>query len=100
MHVPTDVTVPDRRSILLARLVRGDASTAASSGCATSGAARHSAGLADDARHALARLDAGCGEQCERCGARLDPDRVAAAPAATTCTGCARPDRFDARWCR
>ena len=100
MHVPADAMVPGRRAVLLARLAGGDASAAASSGCATSGVARHSARLAEDARHALARLDAGCGGHCERCGAELDPDRLAAAPAATTCPGCARPDRFDARWCR
>ena len=89
-----------RRSVLLLRAAGSGSVAAASSGCATSGAARHAAVLAADARHALARLDAGCGGTCEECGAALAPARLEAAPAATTCPGCARPDRFDARWCR
>ncbi len=89
-----------RREVLLARVAGSAAPAAASSGCAGSGAGRHAATLADDARHALARLDAGLGEVCERCLAPLVPGRTEAAPAATTCTGCARPDRFDTRWCR
>lgn len=41
------------------------------------------------ARHALARLDAGEGEVCERCGETIDPRRLAALPYTTRCLHCA-----------
>ena len=40
---------------------------AVSSGCAATGARSHAQGLADDAAHALARLEAGLGPICEVC---------------------------------
>ena len=93
--------VQARRALLVARCAGSpDAPLAVSSGCAASGAQTHGHGLADDARAALVRLEDGSLTRCAVCGDRLDADRLDGAPAATTCTGCARPDRFDARWCR
>ena len=71
-----------------------------SSGCAATGARSHSRGLADDAAHALARLEAGLGPRCEVCDEVLVFDRLDSAPAAVRCTGCARAYQLDTRWCR
>ncbi len=93
--------VDAHRARLLARAgTREDLSVSVSSGCAASGARTHAQGLADDALHALGRLDAGTFTRCERCDAVLPLERLEAAPSAVTCTGCARPDPFDTRWCR
>jgi RNA polymerase-binding transcription factor DksA len=43
----------------------------------------------DDLDRALARLAAGNYEVCERCGAQIASERLAARPAARTCIGCA-----------
>ncbi len=40
-------------------------------------------------RHALARLEAGEGELCERCGEAIDPRRLVALPYTTRCLRCA-----------
>jgi RNA polymerase-binding transcription factor DksA len=37
---------------------------------------------------ALGRLDAGSYGSCERCGRPIDPERLAARPATSTCIGC------------
>lgn len=90
-----------RRALLLERRGgRADLAAAVSSGCAASGARTHAQVLADDAAHALDRLEAGTFTRCEGCAAVLPLARLEAAPAAVTCTGCARPDTFDTRWCR
>ncbi|ERS91182.1 MULTISPECIES: TraR/DksA family transcriptional regulator [unclassified Halomonas] len=39
--------------------------------------------------HALARLDAGEGDACERCGEAIDPRRLSALPYTTLCRDCA-----------
>ncbi|HEY6623093.1 MAG TPA: TraR/DksA C4-type zinc finger protein [Acidimicrobiales bacterium] len=44
-----------------------------------------------DLDRALARLDQGTYADCERCGAPIGPERLAARPAARTCIGCAQP---------
>lgn len=93
--------VQARRELLSARCAGSpDRALAVSSGCAVGGARTHAQVLADDARAALERLEAGSLTRCAVCEVLLDVDRLDGAPAATTCTGCARPDRFDARWCR
>lgn len=92
--------VQARRELLLARCeASSDRALAVSSACAAGGARTHAQVLAD-ARAALERLEAGALTRCAACDALLDLDRLDGAPAATTCTGCARPDRFDTRWCR
>ena len=73
---------------------------AVSSGCAATGARSHAQTLADDAAHALARLEAGLGPRCEVCDEVLVFDRLDSAPAAVRCTGCVRAYRLDTRWCR
>ena len=73
---------------------------AVSSGCAATGARSHAQGLADDAAHALARLEAGLGPICEVCEQVLVFDRLDSAPAAVRCTGCVRAYQVDTRWCR
>ncbi len=73
---------------------------AVSSGCAATGARSHARGLADDAEHALARLEAGLGPRCEVCDEVLSFDRLDSAPAAVRCTGCVRSYQLDTRWCR
>ena len=73
---------------------------AVSSGCAATGARSHAQGLADDAAHALARLEAGLGPWCEVCDEVLVFDRLDSAPAAARCTGCVRAYQLDTRWCR
>jgi DnaK suppressor protein len=52
--------------------------------------------LLDQARASLAdlerardRLAAGTFSECERCGSRIPPERLAARPGARTCIGCA-----------
>ena len=93
--------VAARRALLVARAAgSADVGLAVSSGCAASGARTHAGVLADDAAHALARLDAGTLTRCEVCDALLPWERLDAAPAAVRCTGCARADAFDDRWCR
>ena len=89
-----------RRALLAARSAPTGLGAAASSGCAAHGARTHALTLAADAAHALARLDAGEGPSCEVCGATLPFERLDSAPAAVRCTGCARRDSFDTRWCR
>ncbi|TCJ00027.1 TraR/DksA C4-type zinc finger protein [Aeromicrobium sp. IC_218] len=44
---------------------------------------------ADEARAALARLDAGTYGTCERCGEPIPPERLAARPTASLCLRCA-----------
>jgi len=39
--------------------------------------------------HALSRIEAGKGEQCEGCGEAIDPRRLAALPYTTRCRACA-----------
>ncbi|EMP55723.1 TraR/DksA family transcriptional regulator [Marinobacter santoriniensis NKSG1] len=39
--------------------------------------------------HALARMDAGLGDQCESCGAEIDPRRLQVLPYTTVCVDCA-----------
>ena len=39
--------------------------------------------------HALKRIDAGEGEECERCGEPIDTRRLAAVPYTTLCRTCA-----------
>lgn len=96
-----DAWVRARQALLMARCAgSSDRALAVSSGCAAGGARTHAEVLAADAREALDRLEKGTLTRCAACGALLDPDRLDSAPAATTCTGCARPDRFDTRWCR
>lgn len=97
--VDAAVWVARRRARLQTRGA-GDVSTAVSSGCAASGAGRHATQLADDARSALARLDAGLATRCERCAGVLSLERLDAAPAAVRCTSCAGPSLADTRWCR
>ena len=93
--------VQARQELLQARCTgTSDRALAVSSGCAAGGARTHAQVLADDAREALDRLEAGVLTRCAVCGVLIDPERLDSAPAATTCTGCARPDRFDTRWCR
>ncbi len=93
--------VAARRELLEARCrPDADRGLAVSSGCAAGGARTHAQTLRDDAEHALSRLEAGLLPRCEACGQVLPWDRLESAPAAVTCTGCARPDRFDTRWCR
>ena len=99
--VDAEAWVAARRALLLARSAGSpDVALAVSSGCAASGARTHAGVLADDAAHALARLDAGTLTRCETCDALLPFARLDAAPVATRCTGCVRPDAFDTRWCR
>lgn len=93
--------VQARRVLLLARVDGAtDLGLAVSSGCAAGGARRHATTLAQDAAHALARLDAGVGTRCEVCDAVLDLERLQASPAAVRCTGCARAYLVDTKWCR
>ncbi|MCG6657432.1 TraR/DksA family transcriptional regulator [Halomonas campisalis] len=40
---------------------------------------------------ALARLEAGEGDDCERCGEPIDPRRLQALPYTTVCVDCAEP---------
>lgn len=40
--------------------------------------------------HALARLNRGLGDDCERCGEPIGRERLAAVPYATQCAACAR----------
>ncbi|MGC9520329.1 MAG: TraR/DksA family transcriptional regulator [Anaerolineae bacterium] len=47
-------------------------------------------GHADKLRQALARLDEGTYGICERCGKRIDPNRLAVLPDTTLCVECAR----------
>lgn len=90
-----------RRQLLTDRSSGGtDRSLAVSSGCAATGARSHARRLADDAAHALRRLDAGLAGQCEVCGAVLDLDRLDSAPSAVRCTGCVPAYDVDTRWCR
>jgi RNA polymerase-binding transcription factor DksA len=42
-------------------------------------------------RAALRRADAGTWGVCDRCGAAISSERLAALPTATTCVDCARP---------
>jgi RNA polymerase-binding transcription factor DksA len=42
-----------------------------------------------DLDRALARLEAGAYEVCERCGCEISSERLAARPATRTCIGCA-----------
>ncbi|CAN5327996.1 hypothetical protein BH24ACT10_BH24ACT10_16350 [soil metagenome] len=92
--------VADRRAVLLGRCsANEDVGRAVSSGCAATGAATHARELADDARHALGRLEAGAFTTCELCGELLDLDRLEAAPAAVRCVRCT-PRTDTSRWCR
>lgn len=77
-----------------------DLALSVSSGCAAGGARSHARDLAEDAAHALARLDSGLGSTCEACAAVLPVERLDAVPAAVRCTGCARPFTADTKWCR
>ncbi|QKT03994.1 TraR/DksA C4-type zinc finger protein [Ectothiorhodospiraceae bacterium 2226] len=52
--------------------------------------AAHSRRLAERARHALHRHALGRYGECEGCGEAIEPARLEADPAATTCTACAR----------
>lgn len=89
-----------RRSELRRRVATDDdGPLAVSSGCAASGSARHRRGLADAARTALSRLDAGTLVDCAGCGRRLAFDRLDAAPAVVMCTDCGHVP-VDTRWCR
>ena len=93
--------VDARRALLVGRArSAADLTLSVSSGCAATGARDHAQGLATDAAHALARLDAGLGTTCEVCSATLPFDRLDSAPAAVRCTGCAREYVTDTRWCR
>lgn len=40
--------------------------------------------------HALARIADGVGEQCEKCGKAINPDRLDALPRSTLCIDCAQ----------
>ena len=44
-------------------------------------------------RRALQRLDEGRYGTCERCGARINPERLSVVSLAALCIGCARSDR-------
>lgn len=93
--------VAARRQLLADRCAgNADLGLAVSSGCAATGARTHAQGLAEDAAHALRRLEAGLGPQCEACDEVLDVDRLDSAPAAVRCTGCVRAYDLDTRWCR
>jgi len=92
--------VQARRSLLLARTSPGSRAASVSSGCAATGAHTHAQGLASDAAHALARLEAGLGPSCEVCAGTLPFARLDAAPSAVRCTSCARSSTVDTRWCR
>jgi RNA polymerase-binding transcription factor DksA len=92
--------VEARRSLLLARTAPTSRAESVSSGCAATGAHTHAQGLAVDAAHALARLDAGLGPSCEVCGATLPFERLDGAPSAVRCTCCAGRSTADTRWCR
>lgn len=93
--------VAHRRTQLTERAgPRTDHGLAVSSGCAASGAHTHVQALAEQAAHALSRLDAGLGTSCEQCGSVLAFERLEGAPAAVRCTPCAGPSRVDTRWCR
>ncbi len=93
--------VTSRRALLVDRAGPPTATdSAVSSGCATTAAWTHAREVADDAAHALLRLDAGLGTTCERCWATLPFDRIDSAPAAVRCTACAPAYEVDTRWCR
>ena len=93
--------VAQRRALLHERRAGGtDLGLAVSSGCAATGARSHAQGLAEDAAHALDRLDRGLGTRCERCDAVLPLERLEGAPAAVRCTGCSRAYEVDTRYCR
>lgn len=99
--VSAQTWVTARRALLVERAgSTADPQRSASSGCAVSGSRDHAQGLAADAAHALARLDAGLGTTCERCAARLPLERLDSAPAAVRCMTCARAYAVDTRWCR
>jgi hypothetical protein len=90
-----------RRALLVERAgATREIGLSVSSGCAATGAQAHARGLAEDAQHALLRLAAGLGTECEQCSAILPFERVENAPAAVRCTGCARAYSVDTRWCR
>ena len=108
VRVP-DVQVPDvqgtgwlsgRRAALVELLASTDAGLASSSGCAASGAHRHTASLAEKAAVALQRLDAGVLHLCADCGAQIPWERLDALVTATRCAPCVGPGTVDTRWCR
>jgi RNA polymerase-binding transcription factor DksA len=49
----------------------------------------------DELDQAVARLDTGLYGVCERCGAPIGPERLAARPAARTCVVCSGSPRSD-----
>ena len=49
----------------------------------------------DELHQAVARLDTGLYGLCERCGAPIGPERLAALPATRTCVACAGTPRSD-----
>jgi DnaK suppressor protein len=52
----------------------------------------HARGLLTQIDDALRRMDAGTYGVCERCGERIEPDRLDALPYATLCMDCKRRD--------
>jgi DnaK suppressor protein len=52
-------------------------------------------GYLDELHRAVARLDTGLYGLCERCGAPIGPERLAALPATRTCMACAGTPRSD-----
>jgi hypothetical protein len=93
--------IASRRALLVDRIGPPlELGLSVSSGCAATGARTHARDLAEDASHALLRLDAGLGTACEQCAITLPFERLDSAPAAVRCTGCARAYAIDTRWCR
>ncbi len=82
------VWVAARRGLLQARATPVDPADQGSSGCASAGLQAHAQQLAEQAAHALARLDAGLATTCERCGGTVPLARLDSAPAAVTCAAC------------
>jgi DnaK suppressor protein len=81
--------VAGRRADLLARSMPSEEGwTAASSGCAESGAQRLAQARAEDADAALARLDAGLLGQCTACGGEIAWERLDAVVTAVRCVTC------------
>lgn len=92
--------VRSRREALLDRLASRAVTSAVSSGCAASGAARHAGEIEARAARALERLLAGLTEVCEECGGPISRERLDAVLTATRCVLCAESGTVDRRWCR
>ncbi len=80
--------------------VPSDGITAASSGCAQSGAHRFALERAEAAQLALTRLDAGVAELCLDCGGPIPAERLEALVTTVRCAPCAGPGQVDTKWCR